>query len=90
MMPLPLQACKAQASVQAPALRGVLAAKVAGADAHMGCCPCTQVLDDNLENAGVPYSYGFSIILLTVMVKLATFPLSKKQVSAGAEQCVRC
>ncbi len=45
------------------------------------------MLDDNLESAGVPYSYGFSIILLTVMVKLATFPLSKKQVGAGAEQC---
>ena len=28
----------------------------------------------------VPYSYGFAIILLTVLVKAATFPLTKKQV----------
>lgn len=28
----------------------------------------------------VPYSYGFAIILLTVIVKAVTFPLSKKQV----------
>lgn len=29
----------------------------------------------------VPYSYGFAIILLTVLVKAATFPLTKKQVN---------
>jgi YidC/Oxa1 family membrane protein insertase len=38
-------------------------------------------LEGGLERAGVPYSYGFAIILLTVMVKLATFPLTKKSVS---------
>jgi YidC/Oxa1 family membrane protein insertase len=27
-----------------------------------------------------PYAYGFAIILLTVLVKAATFPLTKKQV----------
>ena len=39
-----------------------------------------QVLDSNLSALHVPYSYGFSIILLTIAVKLATFPLTKKQV----------
>ena len=34
---------------------------------------------------GVPYSYGFSIIVLTVLVKLATFPLSKKQVESSMQ-----
>lgn len=41
-----------------------------------------KVLDSGLEGAGIPYSYGFSIILLTLLVKLATFPLSKKQVES--------
>ena len=41
-----------------------------------------QVLEGGLEEAGVPYSYGFAIILLTLLVKAATFPLSKKSVSA--------
>ena len=43
-----------------------------------------QVLDGGLVSAGVPYSYGFSIILLTLLVKLATYPLSKKQVCYSA------
>ena len=29
----------------------------------------------------VPYSYGWSIIALTALVKLATYPLTKTQVS---------
>lgn len=33
----------------------------------------------------MPYSYGFSIIVLTVLVKLATFPLSKKQVESSMQ-----
>jgi hypothetical protein len=40
-----------------------------------------QTLDDGLEKANVPYSYGFAIIALTVLVKLATFPLTQKQAS---------
>ena len=32
---------------------------------------------------GVPYSYGYAIIALTVFVKLATFPLTKKQVESS-------
>lgn len=42
-----------------------------------------QVLDQGLSGAGVPYSYGFAIILLTILVKLATYPLSKQQVTCG-------
>ncbi|KXZ44976.1 ALB32 protein [Gonium pectorale] len=41
-----------------------------------------RTLDDGLEKAHVPYSYGFSIIALTVLVKLATFPLTQKQVES--------
>jgi YidC/Oxa1 family membrane protein insertase len=41
-------------------------------------------LDSALESAHVPYSYGFAIILLTILVKLATFPLSQKSVSTGS------
>ena len=41
-----------------------------------------KVLDGGLEGMGVPYSYGFSIIVLTLLVKLATFPLSAKQVQS--------
>ena len=50
-----------------------------------GCCASSvtlcvfQVLDKGLDTLHVPYSYGFSIILLTLLVKVATFPLTKKQ-----------
>lgn len=33
-----------------------------------------------LVKLNVPYSYGYSIILLTVFVKILTYPLTKKQV----------
>ncbi|MEW5314551.1 MAG: hypothetical protein WDW38_006039 [Sanguina aurantia] len=36
-----------------------------------------------LELLHVPYSYGFSIILLTLVVKLLTFPLTKTQVESS-------
>lgn len=39
-------------------------------------------LDDRLEAANVPYSYGYAIIILTCLVKLATFPLTQKQVQS--------
>ncbi|MCO5594409.1 hypothetical protein L7F22_048439 [Adiantum nelumboides] len=42
-----------------------------------------KVLKDGLQALHVPYSYGFAIILLTVLVKAATFPLSKKQVESS-------
>ncbi|MQL74733.1 hypothetical protein Taro_007120 [Colocasia esculenta] len=38
-----------------------------------------KVLKDGLRAVHVPYAYGFAIILLTVIVKVATFPLTKKQ-----------
>ena len=43
-----------------------------------------QVLDSGLSATGLPYSYGFAIITLTILVKVATFPLSKKQVCGAA------
>lgn len=39
-----------------------------------------QILKDGLLAVHVPYAYGFAIILLTVIVKVATFPLTKQQV----------
>ncbi|KAF3793674.1 ALBINO3-like protein 1 [Nymphaea thermarum] len=41
-----------------------------------------KVLKDGLSALHVPYSYGFAIILLTVLVKAATFPLTKKQMES--------
>lgn len=43
--------------------------------------PCLQFLESGLDKVGTPYAYGFAIILLTVLVKAATFPLSQKSVS---------
>ncbi|KAF6172060.1 hypothetical protein GIB67_029478 [Kingdonia uniflora] len=40
-----------------------------------------QVLKDGLSAVHVPYAYGFAIILLTVIVKVATLPLTKQQVN---------
>ncbi|KAK4376970.1 hypothetical protein RND71_003266 [Anisodus tanguticus] len=42
-----------------------------------------KVLKDGLSTLHVPYSYGFAIILLTILVKAATFPLTKKQVESA-------
>ncbi|XP_042378218.1 ALBINO3-like protein 1, chloroplastic [Zingiber officinale] len=42
-----------------------------------------KVLKDGLSSLHVPYSYGFAIILLTILVKAATFPLTKKQVESA-------
>lgn len=41
-----------------------------------------KILDSGFESMGVPYSYGFSIIALTILVKVFTFPLSKQQVES--------
>ncbi|XP_043687091.1 inner membrane protein PPF-1, chloroplastic-like isoform X3 [Telopea speciosissima] len=41
-----------------------------------------KVLKDGLAAVHVPYTYGFAIILLTVLVKVATLPLTKKQVES--------
>ncbi|EOY00757.1 OxaA/YidC-like membrane insertion protein isoform 5 [Theobroma cacao] len=42
-----------------------------------------KVLKDGLSALHVPYAYGFAIILLTVLVKAATFPLTRKQVESA-------
>ncbi|GAB2274342.1 Inner membrane protein PPF-1, chloroplastic [Dionaea muscipula] len=42
-----------------------------------------KVLKDLLATVHVPYAYGFAIILLTVLVKTATFPLTKRQVESN-------
>lgn len=41
-----------------------------------------KLLDSGLEAAHVPYSYGFAIILLTFLVKAATYPLTRKQMAS--------
>ncbi|KAL3135144.1 hypothetical protein ABBQ32_008079 [Trebouxia sp. C0010 RCD-2024] len=40
-------------------------------------------LQSNLDKVHVPYSYGWSIILLTLLVKTALFPITRKQVESG-------
>jgi len=42
-----------------------------------------KAIDGGFELLHVPYSYGFSIILLTVVVKILTFPLSKSSVESS-------
>lgn len=43
--------------------------------------------NDTLGSFGVPYSFGFAIILFTVVIKLLTFPLNQIQMkSARAQQ----
>ncbi|RRT46347.1 hypothetical protein B296_00054517 [Ensete ventricosum] len=50
---------------------------------EMSCTSCCLlVLKDGLSAIHVPYSYGFAIILLTVIVKVLTLPLTKKQVES--------
>jgi YidC/Oxa1 family membrane protein insertase len=39
-------------------------------------------LKDGLTKLRVPYAYGFAIILLTFLVKAATYPLTKSQVES--------
>ncbi|CAM0878727.1 unnamed protein product [Alopecurus aequalis] len=41
-----------------------------------------KVMKDGLSAVHVPYAYGFAIILLTVVVKAATLPLTKQQVES--------
>jgi len=42
-----------------------------------------KYLEAGLSDAGVPYAYGYSIILFTCFVKLLTFPLSQKQMESA-------
>ncbi|MEM7347074.1 MAG: membrane protein insertase YidC [Chloroflexota bacterium] len=39
--------------------------------------------DGFVKNLGVPYSFGFAIILFTVAVRLATFPLNMQQIKSS-------
>uniref|UniRef100_A0A1J3GDQ4 Inner membrane protein ALBINO3, chloroplastic n=2 Tax=Noccaea caerulescens TaxID=107243 RepID=A0A1J3GDQ4_NOCCA len=41
-----------------------------------------KILKDGLSAVHVPYAYGFAIILLTIIVKAATYPLTKQQVES--------
>ncbi|CAN8285507.1 unnamed protein product [Cochlearia groenlandica] len=41
-----------------------------------------KFLKDGLTAIHVPYAYGFAIILLTIIVKAATYPLTKQQVES--------
>jgi YidC/Oxa1 family membrane protein insertase len=40
-------------------------------------------MDQFLKNLGVPYSFGFAIILFTVGVRLLTFPLNMQQIKSS-------
>lgn len=42
-----------------------------------------KFLQTGLDAIHVPYSYGFSIILLTLIVKTVTYPFTKKQVESS-------
>lgn len=39
-----------------------------------------KTMQNGLESVGIPYAYGWSIVLLTVLVKVLTYPLTKQQV----------
>ena len=67
------------------------ALKAAGIQKGGWLGPITDALEgalrgiDGVLDGKVPYSYGYSILLLTVLVKLATFPLSKQQVESSIQ-----
>ncbi|KAI7837770.1 hypothetical protein COHA_008401 [Chlorella ohadii] len=65
-----------EAAAEAPKNSGFFGAFAGAFEAFL------KVLDDGLEKLNVPYSYGFAIILLTVLVKVATYPLTAKQVES--------
>lgn len=45
-----------------------------------------RIMQDGLKKLNVPYSYGWSIVALTAVIKLVTFPLTKKQAGAAGSQ----
>ena len=49
-----------------------------------GCAPPPSALACPNDAPAAPCSYGFAIITLTLLVKLATYPLTKKQVGGRA------
>lgn len=42
-----------------------------------------KTIQEQLDRLHVPYSFGYSIIILTALVKLVTLPLTKKQVESS-------
>lgn len=40
-------------------------------------------IDRVLKNAGIPYAFGFAIILFTIIVRLITFPLNVQQIKSS-------
>eukprot|EP00878_Enallax_costatus_P031648 GHUV01034619.1.p1 GENE.GHUV01034619.1~~GHUV01034619.1.p1 ORF type:complete len:222 (+),score=41.15 GHUV01034619.1:186-851(+) len=42
-----------------------------------------KTIQEQLDRFHVPYSYGYSILILTAIVKLVTLPLTKKQVESS-------
>jgi len=44
-----------------------------------------QLLSRGIELLGVPYSFGFAIILFTVIVRVLTFPLNWQQIKSSAQ-----
>jgi YidC/Oxa1 family membrane protein insertase len=44
-----------------------------------------KLLSDSIGSLGVPYAFGFAIILFTVVVKLLTFPLNWQQIRSSTK-----
>lgn len=87
-------AAAAPAAVEVATLAAAPAASSSGSDGGGGglFAPLTDGLElilkslqTGLDAVHVPYSYGYSIILLTLLVKLVTLPLTKQQVGGGRE-----
>lgn len=94
MQQLHVQVLMDLAAAAAAAPGDAAAAASSGADTSV-FAPLTNTLETVLKQIQgvltqlhVPYSYGYSIILLTVLVKVLTYPLTKQQVGyAGAWVC---
>lgn len=41
-----------------------------------------DTLNNTLAEIGIPYSFGFAIILFTVLIKVVTYPLNQKQIES--------
>ncbi|KXZ53449.1 ALB31 protein [Gonium pectorale] len=82
---VPAAAAAADAAAAAPQRAGGWVAPLADALEQV-----LYVLQAGLDKLHVPYTYGYSIILLTLIVKLITYPLTKQQVeSAMAVQALK-
>eukprot|EP00871_Galdieria_phlegrea_P005654 jgi/Galph1/608/GphlegSOOS_G5340.1 len=78
-----LYALAADASEQAATASSEVAKNPGLFDSFVNIIQTSVTMFHNyLEAAGIPYSWGFSIILFTVLVKLVTFPLNYKQMES--------